>query len=196
MVAIRRVVRGRLGLLVLVLLTVTGCTQATGPAASSPPSPVPLADCPAGTGTPIAGVPASTLPCLTGAGRAVQVSQVHGRPAVINLWASWCGPCRHELPLLQRAHAATGRQVQFLGVDVRDSRTRATDFLAAHGVSYAQVYDAQGSFARALGFAGVPDTLVVDAQGHVVYRRAGALSADQLSEALSRAGVPADLSAD
>jgi cytochrome c biogenesis protein CcmG, thiol:disulfide interchange protein DsbE len=194
MVAIRTVVRGRLALLVLALFTVTGCAGAADPAASSSPSPVPLEACPTRTGTPIAGVPATTLPCLTGTGGAVHVSQVRRRPTVINLWASWCPPCRHELPLLQRAHAATGGRVQFLGVDVRDSRTTATEFLAAQGVSYAQVYDDQGVFPRALGFAGVPDTLVVDARGRVVLRRAGEVTAAQLSAALSSAGVPTNLS--
>jgi DsbE subfamily thiol:disulfide oxidoreductase len=195
MVAIRTVVPAlrQLGFLAVVLLTLTACSkQATGPTGSA--SPNTLADCRSGVGTPISGVPASTLPCLVGAGRAVEVSQVHGKPAVINLWASWCAPCRHEMPLLQRAHAAAGEKVQFLGVDVRDSRSRATDFLTAHGVTYAQVYDAQGTFARALGFVGVPDTLVVDAGGHVVFRRAGELTAAQLSEALSRVGAPTDLS--
>ncbi len=189
MVTIGRLVRRPLGAAIGVALLVTaGCG---GPAAA-PPAPTrsaTLADCPAGDGTPIEGVPPLSLPCLTRPDLPVRVSAVHARPELINIWASWCAPCRQEIPLLQAAHSAVGSRVLFLGVDVLDSRSRATRFLAAHDATYPQVFDDRGRFARSLGFVGVPNTLVVDADGRVVYRRAGELSDAQLREALSRVGV-------
>lgn len=147
------------------------------------------AACPAGRGTPIAGIPKVTLPCLTATGPDVAVSAVHGRPEVINIWASWCGPCKQETPLLQRTHAAIGHRVLFLGVDVRDTRSHALAFLAYYGVSYPQVFDPAGRFPLSLHLAGVPNTLFVDAAGKVVYRRIGALDEQQLRIGLARAGV-------
>jgi cytochrome c biogenesis protein CcmG, thiol:disulfide interchange protein DsbE len=79
--------------------------------------------------------------------------------------------------------------VRFLGVDTRDSRADALSFLAAHGVTYAEVFDQNASFAAALMMPGIPGTLVVDATGHVVYRHLGELNRAQLREGLSRAGV-------
>jgi cytochrome c biogenesis protein CcmG, thiol:disulfide interchange protein DsbE len=148
------------------------------------------ASCPTDPGTPIAGLHATVLPCLTDPGRAVSVAAVHGRPEVINLWASWCDPCRREAPLLEAAHQAAGERVLFLGVDSREDRTRALRFLAASRVTYPQVFDASAAFARQLGVLGLPYTLVVDASGRVVYRHIGELTPQALREGLARIGWP------
>ena len=169
-----------LGLSALALL-LAGCGGSPTPAASP--------GCPTGAGRPVQGLSHLALPCLARPALAVTVSATHGRPELVNVWASWCGPCRRELPLLEEAHRAVGDRVLFLGVDVRDSRSRALAFLAEHGVSYPQVYDEAGAAARALRFAGVPDTVVVDARGHVVYRHAGELDAATLEAALARLGL-------
>ncbi len=65
------------------------------------------------------GLPALTLPCL-GPGPDVWLDRLTGRPTLVNLWATWCGPCREEMPLLQAAHGRHGEQIRFLGVDVQD----------------------------------------------------------------------------
>jgi DsbE subfamily thiol:disulfide oxidoreductase len=116
-----------------------------------------------------------------------------GRPLLVNVWASWCGPCREELPLLERARVAAAGRVAFLGVDVRDARSRALTFLAAHPVGYPQLFDPDGAVARALRFAGVPDTVIVDRTGRVIYRHAGQLDAAALQRALARAGAKVSL---
>lgn len=165
------------------LLVVAACTTAAPNIAPQPDT----AGCPTGSGQQISGFPETELACLTGPGR-VRMSVVHGRPEVINIWASWCDPCREETALLQRAHERLGGKVLFLGVDVKDSRSHAKSFLAASGVTYPQVFDADGSFALFLRLQGVPNTLVVDATGHVVYRRIGKLSEADLREGLARLG--------
>lgn len=91
--------------------------------------------------------------------------------------------------MLERAHQAVGSRVLFLGVDVRDTRSHALAFLGSHAATYPQVFDKTGRFPTALGYVGVPDTLVVDRAGHVVYRRFGGLSKAELKKGLARAGV-------
>jgi cytochrome c biogenesis protein CcmG, thiol:disulfide interchange protein DsbE len=131
------------------------------------------------------------LPCLASPQRQVSVAAVHGRPEVINFWASWCKPCRREARLLEAAHRAAGDRVLFLGVDSRDSRSAAMSFLASSNVTYPQVFDEAGTFAARIGLQGVPDTLVVNASGHIVYRWFGELTLERLRDGLARIGEAA-----
>lgn len=146
------------------------------------------ARCPQGGAVPIAGFPDVALHCLTGPGM-TRVSLTHGRPEVINMWASWCYPCREEIGELEQAHRRLGTRVLFLGIDERDQRAPAVAFLGDHGVSYPQAMDPNGHFARALGFLGVPNTIAIDAAGHVVYRYRGQLTAAALDDLLAALGI-------
>jgi thiol-disulfide isomerase/thioredoxin len=146
------------------------------------------APCPQRTGRQIAGFPDQRLRCLTGPG-SLRVSVSPGRPEVINVWASWCYPCRQEIDLLERAHRRLGNRVAFLGVDEKDRPAAAIAFLDDHLVGYPQVSDPDGGFAHALGFSGVPDTIAVDAAGHVVFRYKGQLTATALDDLLGALGV-------
>ncbi|WOP19079.1 TlpA disulfide reductase family protein [Raineyella sp. LH-20] len=127
------------------------------------------------------GLPAVATPCLDGSGP-VDLSALRGTPMVVNLWATWCGPCRTEAPYLAEVSRQTGASVRFVGVDVADpDPAAALEFAGAQGWTYAQVADPERTFAGRLGVAGIPQTLLVDADGRIVYRHAGALtSADQL----------------
>ncbi|WP_433786896.1 TlpA family protein disulfide reductase [Actinomycetospora sp. CA-101289] len=94
-----------------------------------------------------------------------------GQVVVLNIWGSWCGPCRAETPELEAAARATAPLgVQFLGIDVRDDRDAAADFLRDRGVSYPSIYDPPGRTLLALrGFPRnvVPSTIVLDREGRV-----------------------------
>ena len=174
------------------LLAAGACAGAPqDPAGSRPPTTETAAQsgCPAQSGKPVSAIPPMALPCLTRTARSVQLAVSHGRPQVINVWASWCGPCGDELPVLQAAHEAAGGRVLFLGVAVRDSRSRALAFVSAHGVTYPQVFDERGRFPRAMRFAGVPDTLVIDADGKVIDRVVGVLTRERLARDLAHLGA-------
>jgi thiol-disulfide isomerase/thioredoxin len=116
---------------------------------------------------PADGLPAVRLPCL-GAPGSVDLSSLRG-PMVVNLWASWCGPCREELPYYQQLHRRAGERVQVLGVDYEDTRPAAALELAAQaGVTYPSVADPGGELHEPLRVRGLPGLLLVDEDGRVV----------------------------
>lgn len=134
-------------------------------------------------------LPAISLPCL-GPGGSVTLNHVQP-PLVVNLWASWCYPCQQEMPRLQAAYAAQHGRLPFLGVATQDTAKAAASFAAHVGARYPDVLDSQGLLARQLGAVGLPVTLVLDAQGRIVYRHAGELFPPDIRAALAAAGVAA-----
>ena len=126
-------------------------------------------------------LPTLSLPCLTG-GPAVNLSELGGRPVVINLWATWCGPCREEMPVLQAAHRRYGDGVNFLGVVTKDDPGRAGAFLEEVGVTYPQVVDVDGQLLAHLRTPGLPVTIVLDRAGRVANRHIGPLTQDALRD--------------
>lgn len=128
------------------------------------------------------------LPELTGErlqkpGTRVGISDFPGEVMVLNVWGSWCGPCRAEMPDLQRvADQTESSGVQFLGIDVRDgSRSAPTDFVRNVGIRYPSIYDPSGRSLLALtGYprSVVPSTIVLDRQ-----HRVAAIFLTELSEA-------------
>jgi cytochrome c biogenesis protein CcmG, thiol:disulfide interchange protein DsbE len=112
------------------------------------------------------------------------LGQLEGTPVIVNVWASWCDPCKKETPLLVKAAKTYGDRVQFLGLDVKDARPSAQQFLRTYGVTYPSVYDSAGAVQRDLGFFGQPDTVFYDAGGKAVEKVPG-----QLDEATLRAGL-------
>ncbi|MGI8693361.1 MAG: TlpA family protein disulfide reductase [Geodermatophilaceae bacterium] len=131
-------------------------------------------------------LPPLRLPCLT-PGPSIDLSALGGGPALINLWASWCGPCRAEMPLLQDAHERYGEQVTFLGVDTKDSPESAADFLGDVGVTYPQVVDVDGDLLTDLGPPGLPVTVVLDGDGRVAGVHVGQLDNEGIEELLAAA---------
>ncbi|MCL8252275.1 TlpA family protein disulfide reductase [Aeromicrobium fastidiosum] len=148
-----------------------------------------IADCPP-AGAPATGdatLPATTLSCL-GGGTPVDLSTLTGTPTVINLWASWCGPCRTELPVLARAADAYGDDVRFIGIDYKDGDPDAAIELArSAGVTYPLLADPDEATKADLKVVGLPQTIFVDAQGRMVATERTAYdSYDDLTSAIRR----------
>lgn len=103
-----------------------------------------------------------------------RIAALRGYPIVVNVWASWCGPCRFEFPTLQRLSAAYGKRVAFLGVDKQDSSDAAKTFLGEEPVPYPSYSDPDQDISRAIGATnGVPDTAFYDRSGNLVYLKQG-----------------------
>lgn len=128
-------------------------------------------------------LPDVALERLDGNGR-IRLAELRGAPAVVNFWASWCVPCVKELPVLARAAADLGPRVGFLGVDVQDQVAKGRELAADSGVRFPLAQDPRGEFYAAVGGVGMPTTLFVDAEGTVVYRHTGEVSAARLAELL------------
>lgn len=102
-----------------------------------------------------------------------------GKPSVVNFWASWCGPCVQEHPLLVALSVKTG--VRIIGVNYKDQPTAARRFLGRYGNPYAAVgADTNGRGAIEWGVYGMPETFVVNGQGRIVYKHVGPISAETL----------------
>lgn len=112
-------------------------------------------------------------PSLADAGRTVGLADYAGKVVVLNVWGSWCGPCRAEAPGLELTAQQTGpRGVAVLGIDVRDDRAAAQDFVEAAGITYESVFDYPGRSLAALGGVPrnvVPLTVVLDKQHRVAF---------------------------
>jgi cytochrome c biogenesis protein CcmG/thiol:disulfide interchange protein DsbE len=106
-----------------------------------------------------------------------RIAALRGYPVIVNVWASWCGPCRFEFPYLQRAAARYGKRVAFLGIDKQDSDDAARTFLGEEPVPYPSYTDPDEEIAAGIGAdLGLPDTAFYDRRGELVYLKQGPYS--------------------
>lgn len=124
-----------------------------------------------------------------GSGEPDRLGAYEGRPLVINFWASWCTPCLAELPRFEQTYQAHKGQVTFLGLNLQDSPTSAAQVVADTGLSYPLGIDPDGRVFQALGGFGMPTTLFVAADGNVLERHTGEISAEQLVDKLHTYGM-------
>lgn len=111
---------------------------------------------------------------------AILVGQA-GRPVVVNVWASWCAPCRTEMPLLQAAADAYAGDALLLGVASNDGRTEARAFLDELDLSYPNIFDSTGEIRVALGLTAYPTTYVFGRDGAMRARVNGGISEQRLA---------------
>lgn len=138
------------------------------------------------TARPPASATSFTVPSVRPGQPDLSLEPLRGRPVVINFWASWCVPCRREMPSFAAIHAALGDRVTFLGIDNRDFRDAALDFLDKTGVRYASGFDPKGVVASRYGVIGMPTTVFIAPDGTVLETRSGELSGEALKQTISR----------
>jgi thiol-disulfide isomerase/thioredoxin len=158
-----------LALAAIAALTGVGCGAGTGGdyGGQHPDYATALAGSPA----PLAALHEQANQLLPGGSEAFdkRIAALRGYPAVVNVWASWCGPCRFEFPTLQKLSAAYGKRVAFLGVDSQDADDAAKTFLEEAPVPYPSYASGDGGIANELGAIGLPATAFYDRQGKLVF---------------------------
>lgn len=130
--------------------------------------------------------PPISLPDLADPSTTRTLAALRGRPVVFNLFASWCLPCRRELPVLQEASVANP-DVAFLGIDHQDGRRAALEMLREAGVTYPAVHDPDGKTAAAYGARGMPTTILITRTGTVAATHLGELTRPHLDALIQEA---------
>jgi thiol-disulfide isomerase/thioredoxin len=130
------------------------------------------------------------LPSSTLDGRRLSAAEYGGRAVVVNFWATTCGPCRREQPLLADVSRTSGRDAFFIGVDYQDDDAAARRWLERYDVPYVNVADPDGSIASRFGVTvGLPTTVIVDARGQLRFQVLGEIDRETLEDLLDRVGA-------
>ncbi|MBE5804123.1 MAG: redoxin domain-containing protein [Clostridiales bacterium] len=139
------------------------------------------------TATPRPAAPDFTV--YDGQGNAVRLSSFVGKPVVVNFWASWCGPCKSEMPDFQKAWEQYGDGVQFMIVNMTDGRQETLESARAYidkqGFTFPVYYDTDVDAAMAYGVSAIPATYFIAADGSLTARASGAISLATLKKGLS-----------
>jgi thiol-disulfide isomerase/thioredoxin len=114
--------------------------------------------------------------------KVMQLSELRGRKVILNFWASWCAPCRAEMPDFERVYQQHGDRLTILGINIQEDRQTIEGFLHEVPVSYPIVLDPQGVAARAYRVIAQPATFWIDEHGRIVQRKLGAYTQAELEQ--------------
>jgi cytochrome c biogenesis protein CcmG, thiol:disulfide interchange protein DsbE len=165
------------GLAVVTLMascTSGGADDETPPPAASPTAASVLEPCPEQPDEPAAGgsdVPALTFDCPGGG--TLDLTRAPGVPTVVNLWGSWCAPCREELPLMQELADGGVDRIRVLGVISRDGEPQAESFADDAGITFPSAFDGDGELMAELGLNALPYTFFLAADGTLAHSELG-----------------------
>lgn len=134
--------------------------------------------------------PAPDFTMYTADGTAVKLSDYQGKPVVLNFWASWCGPCKSEMPAFEEAYLAVGEDVQFLMVNLTDGTGEtvetASAFIAESGYTFPVLFDSDYAGSTAYAVSSIPATFFLDEKGQLVASHVGAMDAQTLQSYLEQ----------
>ncbi len=120
----------------------------------------------------------------------LSLRQLRGTPVVLNIWASWCDPCKQEAPLLEHAWRTDARPhgTLFLGLDEQDATNDASSFMRSYRVDYPNVRDPGNDVPRSYGATGIPETYFISARGEVVDHVIGVITSAEMRDGIIAAG--------
>jgi len=109
-----------------------------------------------------------------GGNEEIGLENFKGKPIVINFWATWCGPCKQEIPFFEKTWKEyKDKGVVFLGIDVMDDKENAEEFIETLGISYTNLYDPSGKTSNAYGVVALPATFFIDKNGNIAVKHYG-----------------------
>ena len=121
-------------------------------------------------------------------GNPVKLSDFRGTPVVLNFWASWCGPCKSEMPEFEEAYHTYGDRVQFMMVDLVSGRSETKEMgqavIAENGYTFPVFFDVNQEASAVYGLSAIPMTCFISAEGEIVMQQVGMLSAEGLEEGI------------
>jgi len=165
--------------LLVSMVVLLGVMLSSGAAEKPEEMPLPPAE---PTAEPVETAPDFTVYDIDG--NAVKLSDHFGKPIVLNFWASWCGPCKMEMPDFNEKYQELGEEVHFLMINVTDGSREtvesASAFIAEQGYVFPVFYDTTSMAAMTYGAYSLPSTYFIDAEGHAVARAVGAIDGETL----------------
>jgi len=130
-------------------------------------------------------IPDTELATLDGEGTG-SIGDYRGEWVLVNVWASWCDPCREESPALQRFHEEHRDEgFTVLGIDSRDVSSEGLAFVEEFGLTYPQLHDSEGDVPDDYGMTGFPESFLIDPEGNVAVARSGPVTGAYLEEAIA-----------
>jgi len=126
-------------------------------------------------------------------GKVIRLSELRGQPVFINFWATWCPPCRQEMPDIQKAYEKYGKTVRFLAVNLTATESSievVRQYMSGNGYTFPALLDKNGSVATLYQVRAIPTSFFIDAQGVIQYKYIGAMNAEIITEALDKITPP------
>ena len=121
-------------------------------------------------------------------GNDVRLADYFGKPIVLNFWASWCGPCKMEMPDFNEKYLQLGEEIHFLMINMTDGYRETVDiasaFVQEQGYTFPVYYDTDGNAAMTYGAYSLPTTFFIDAEGHAIAQAVGAIDAETLQRGI------------
>ena len=142
-------------------------------------------------------IPETTAPAVTAPdftvydrdGNPVSLSDFFGKPIVLNFWASWCGPCKMEMPDFHEKYLELGNEIHFLMINMTDGSRETVDsaskFIAEQEYTFPVFYDTESDASAAYGVYSLPTTFFIDAEGHAIAQATGAINMDTLEKGIT-----------
>ena len=128
--------------------------------------------------------PDFTLANLQDGKPSISLASYRGKPVLVNFWATWCVPCKDEMPLLESAHDKWGSKVQFIGIDRQDYKPDALTFAQKTHVTYPLAADPNATLDGAYRLRGMPTSVFIDRNGRIVDQVTGPVTRSQLDDTL------------